>query len=31
MNNQLDEMLVKWMSQRKRHSSTTRSVQSPTA
>lgn len=31
MNNQLDEMLVKWMSQRKRHSSTARSVPSPTA
>lgn len=30
MNNQLDEMLVKWMSQRKRHSSTKRSMQSPT-
>jgi hypothetical protein len=31
MNNQLDEMLVKWMSQRKRRSSTTRSMQSPAA
>lgn len=31
MNNQLDDMLVKWMSQRQRHSITTRSVQSPTA
>jgi hypothetical protein len=31
LNNQLDDMLVKWMSQRQRHSSTTRSVQSPTA
>lgn len=30
MNNQLDEMLVKWMSQRARHSSF-RTVQSPTA
>ncbi|CEO58930.1 hypothetical protein PMG11_03622 [Penicillium brasilianum] len=29
MNNQLDEMLVKWMSQRQRRSSTTRSMQSP--
>lgn len=31
LNNQLDEMLVKWMSQRTRSSSTMRSVQSPTA
>lgn len=31
MNNQLDEMLVHWMSQRTRHSRTMRSVQSPTA
>ncbi|KAJ5226203.1 hypothetical protein N7468_007428 [Penicillium chermesinum] len=29
MNNQLDEMLVRWMSQRKRTSNTLRSVQSP--
>lgn len=29
MNNQLDEMLVHWMSQRTRHSRTMRSVQSP--
>ncbi|KAJ5166917.1 uncharacterized protein N7482_005698 [Penicillium canariense] len=31
MNNQLDEMLVNWMSQRKRYSSAMRSVRSPTA